>query len=110
MAWDSNNGIRDNPCNSNLDAKEVLMSGLIHSHNQATQVYDYIKLRGSITQKDAWDHLGISDLAGRIRDLKTPRYGCVFEHDDESGINRFGNKVSYRRYKLAPEGQQELAI
>ena len=86
------------------------MSGLIHNPTQARQVYDYLLEKQSITQKDAWDDLGISDLAGRIRDLKKPPWGCVIAHEDESGINRFSKRVRFRRYKLAPEGQQEMAL
>lgn len=66
--------------------------------NQRQRIIDYIRQFGSITSKDAYNDLGITQLATRIKELK--ELGYEFETKWESGKNRFGEPVSFKRYYL----------
>ena len=68
------------------------------SENQCRLVLKYINDFGSITTKDAFVDLGCSRLPARISDLK--EQGFEFEDRWESGKNRYGRKVSWKRYWL----------
>lgn len=69
--------------------------------NQRQRIIDYIKQFGSITSKDAYDDLGITQLATRIKELK--EQGYKFETKWESSKNRYGEKVDFKRYYLEKE-------
>lgn len=65
---------------------------------QRDRVLDYIKQFGSITSKDAFNDLGVTQLAARICEL-TDR-GYTFDKQYESAKNRFGESVSFVRYSM----------
>ena len=69
--------------------------------NQRQRIIDYINQFGSITSKDAYDDLGITQLATRIKELK--EQGYKFETKWESSKNRYGEKVDFKRYFLEKE-------
>ena len=65
---------------------------------QERLVLDYMKSNGSITQKQSTDDLGVSRLASRISSLRQSGYPIVKEW--EYGVNRWGDKVHWARYRL----------
>ena len=67
-------------------------------NSQVDRVYKYMKDFGSITQLDAIRDLGVMRLASRISDLR--QSGIVIVREMETGINRYGEKTSYARYRL----------
>lgn len=69
--------------------------------NQRQRIIDYINKFGSITSKDAYDDLGITQLATRIKELK--EQGYKFETKWESSKNRYGERVDFKRYYLEKE-------
>ncbi len=71
--------------------------------NQRQRIINYIKKFGSITSKDAYNDLGITQLATRIKELK--EIGYKFKTNWESSKNRYGEKVDFKRYYLA-EGDE----
>lgn len=62
-------------------------------------VLDYIIGFGSITPMDAFTYLGITKLATRISEMR--KIGIQFGQDYEGGVNRYGIKVHYMRYRKA---------
>lgn len=68
---------------------------------QVTRVLNYLKQFGSITQLEALRDLGIMRLASRMSELK--KQGIPFEREMVSAKNRYGEKVSFARYKLVKE-------
>lgn len=69
--------------------------------NQRQRIINYINQFGSITSKDAYDDLGITQLATRIKELKDQGY--KFETKWESSKNRYGERVDFKRYYLEKE-------
>ena len=67
--------------------------------NQRQRIINYIRECGSITSLEAYKDLGITQLATRIKELK--EQGYEFRTEWESSINRFNEKVDYKRYYLA---------
>lgn len=68
---------------------------------QCERVMNYIQEFGSITTLEAFNDLGITRLASRISDLSSE--GIEFERVRETRKNRYGEKVSYIRYSLKGE-------
>lgn len=68
---------------------------------QAQLVLDYITAFGSITQLEAFRDLGVMRLASRVSELK--KKGYEIESKPETVKNRFGKKISVKRYRLAEE-------
>lgn len=66
---------------------------------QKDRIINYIREFGSITSKKAYDDLGITQLATRIKELKED--GHEFRTEWENSKNRFGEKVEFKRYYLA---------
>ena len=66
--------------------------------SQNEMVLDYLKENGSITQAEAIECFGCYRLPSRIWDLK--QTGHKFRRTMETGLNRFGEKVTYARYAL----------
>jgi len=66
---------------------------------QKDRIINYIRKFGSITSKEAYDDLGITQLATRIKELKED--GHEFRTKWENSKNRFGEKVEFKRYYLA---------
>lgn len=69
---------------------------------QNERVVDYINEFGSITSRDAFVDLGIMRLASRICDLS--KQGYKFDKTFESSKNRYGDSVSYVRYRFKDNG------
>lgn len=68
---------------------------------QKQRVIMYIKRFGYITSKQAFNDLGITQLAARIHELK--KDGYKFDKVKEHGKNRFGEPVSFDRYILVED-------
>ena len=66
--------------------------------NQRQRIIDYIREFGSITSKQAYDDLGITQLATRIKELK--EQGYEFKTEWENSKNRYGERVDFKRYFL----------
>lgn len=66
---------------------------------QKDRIINYIREFGSITSKEAYNDLGITQLGARIDGLE--RDGFAFIKEWETGKNRFGEEVTYKRYYLA---------
>ena len=65
---------------------------------QTQVILEHLKKRGSITQKEAIDNYGIMRLGARIWDLK--KQGHVIFTERETGVNRYGEKTAYARYRM----------
>ena len=65
---------------------------------QCMKVIKYLHDFGSITPVQAMQDLGVMRLAARISDLEGQ--GFEFNHDRETGRNRYGEKTTYARYSL----------
>lgn len=65
---------------------------------QRDRVLDYIKTFGSISSRDAFMDLGVTQLAARICELSDRGY--EFDKKYESSKNRYGEAVSFVRYSL----------
>ncbi len=61
------------------------------------KVLNYIIQFGSITTKEAFEDLGCTRLSEYIRQL---RETMTIDDEWEKGVNRFGEKVEYKRYFL----------
>lgn len=66
---------------------------------QKDRIINYIREFGSITSKDAYLDLGITQLGARIDGLE--REGYIFVKEWEKGTNRYGEEITYKRYYLA---------
>lgn len=65
------------------------------------RVLDYMRRKGSISQKEAADAFGCERLSGRIYDLKRMGYRIVTTFDTKP--NRFGDMTRFARYYLITE-------
>lgn len=73
---------------------------------QKDRIINYIREFGSITSKEAYDDLGITQLATRIKELKED--GHEFKTEWGNSKNRFGEKVEFKRYYLADIVSEKL--
>lgn len=64
---------------------------------QHERILAYINEHGSITPMEAFSELGITKLSTRIGEMIVD--GIEIEKEREQGINRFGEKVTYMRYR-----------
>lgn len=65
---------------------------------QCERILEYITEFGSITTLEAFKDLGCTRLASRICDLK--RKGYSFDSEFVKSKNRYGEPVTYKRYRL----------
>ena len=65
---------------------------------QANRVLDYLDEKGSITQLEALQELGVMRLASRISDLK--KKGYPIRSDVVAVKNRWGESCRIKRYSL----------
>lgn len=73
---------------------------------QVRMVLSFLDSYGSITQKQAWDKLGVSRLSAVIFRIKEA--GIPIKKMWERGVNRFGTEVNYvRYYKEVQDGEAE---
>ena len=68
---------------------------------QRERIVAYIREFGSITSKEAYNDLGITQLATRIKELK--ELGYDFKTEWEGSKNRYGEPVTFKRYYLVKE-------
>ena len=66
---------------------------------QKNRIINYIREYGSISSLEAYQELGITQLGARIDQLK--KDGYKFKTEWETGKNRYGEKVNFKRYYLA---------
>lgn len=71
----------------------------MQKETQHERIMNYIDTYGSITPFDAFREFGVTRLAARIFELRMKGVNIVGER--ESGKNRFGESVSYVRYRRA---------
>lgn len=64
------------------------------------RVLEYIKRFGSITTKQAFEDLGCTRLSEYIRRL---RLEYNIDDEIETGVNRYGEKVHWKKYFLKKE-------
>ena len=64
---------------------------------QAEMVVKYMKEFGSISTMEAFNDLGITRLASRIHEISKV---MNIERIPETGVNRYGERVHYTRYKI----------
>lgn len=64
---------------------------------QHQQISKYLDEFGSISPMEAFMDLGITKLATRISEMI--REGQKIQKEDETRLNRFGVKVTYKRYR-----------
>ena len=69
--------------------------------NQVDKVLNYIDQFGSISSMEAFMDLGVTRLAARISDIE--HRGIAIDHEPETSMNRFGEKVHYTRYRRHEE-------
>ena len=67
--------------------------------NQHQRIMQYIDDFGSITPMEAFTELGVTKLATRVSEMI--RGGERISKTLENGTNRYGEKVSYMRYRRA---------
>lgn len=65
---------------------------------QKEMILDYLERNGSITQKEAIDHLGCYRLPARIGELK--HMGHHIRRTMVQSTNRFGTPISFAKYSL----------
>ena len=61
------------------------------------RILNYITEFGSITTKQAFEDLGCTRLSEYIRQL---RQDMIIDDEIETGINRYGEKVYWKKYFL----------
>lgn len=66
---------------------------------QQRQILDCIACFGSITPMDAFRIIGVTKLSTRVSEMRA--MGIQFNQTYESGVNRYGKKVRYMRYRKA---------
>ena len=72
--------------------------------SQCTQIIEFMKKYGSITQDDATAQIGCKRLAARVKDLR--RKGFPIVTNMETVLNRNRKPVRYARYTIE-EGNYE---
>ena len=65
---------------------------------QTEMILNHLRQRGSITPLEAQEDYGIMRLGARIWDLKHAGHSIVTER--EEGVNRFGAKCHWARYRM----------
>lgn len=71
--------------------------------NQCEKIVFYIQMFGSISSFEAFRDLGITRLSARIYELRNEGY--QFDEEFETSKNRFGESVSYKRYRFQKEAK-----
>ena len=66
--------------------------------SQKERIIKYIRDYGSISSWEAYSDLGITQLGARIDQLKKEGYN--FRTEWETGKNRYGEPVTFKRYYL----------
>ena len=82
--------------------REDLFRKPILKCNQTELVLKYIIENGCITAFQAYQDLGVTQLATRIKELKD--LGYQFKTEDIRTKNRYGKPTHYYKYYLVKEG------
>lgn len=67
---------------------------------QAERVLQYIYHFGSITRAEALMDIGVANLPAVIDDLRH-KHGAQIVTDEVKGKNRYGQNITYARYRFA---------
>jgi hypothetical protein len=76
----------------------AILKGLVPA-SQCTKILLHLCLYKTISSAEAYSKYGILRLASRVNDLKRRGYNIVGEM--KTGNNRFGEKTSFKVYRLA---------
>lgn len=68
---------------------------------QIDRVYQHMAKYGSITQREADDNYGCTDVAGVVYKLKKRGHAIIAKWED--GTNKFGDPTHFKRYYLVLE-------
>lgn len=71
---------------------------VVHLVPTALNLLDYMRENGSITGLEAVRECGVIDYRKRISELRAAGFNIVDEY--ESGVNRNGAVVRYKRYRF----------
>lgn len=69
--------------------------------SQKEHILEHMDQYGGITSKIAMDDYGIGRLASRISELK--KSGYEIHAIWETGLNRYGKKIRWKKYRLGRE-------
>ena len=69
--------------------------------SQCEKIVFYIQMFGSISSMEAFRDLGITRLSARIYELRNEGY--QFDEKFETAKNRFGESVTFKRYRFQKE-------
>ena len=83
-----------------------MKEGLQRKPTQRDKVLAYIRRFGFITSWQAYQDLGITQLASRLYELK--QQGYVFTKTRINTTNRLGEKTHYDEYRLVEESNEEV--
>lgn len=72
---------------------------------QHDAIIAYMREHSSITTYEAFEQLGITKLTTRISELR--RAGFKIKSQVYSGLNRYGKPVTYNRYWLGEDKDNE---
>ena len=73
--------------------------------NQQEMIIKYMTDFGSITPMEAFAELGVTRLSAKIYILK--HEGYVFDEKRETVVNRYGKKVSFKRFWIKEKQKNE---
>lgn len=83
-----------------------MKEGLQRKLTQRDKVLAYIRRFGFITSWQAYQDLGITQLASRLYELK--QQGYVFTKTRVNTTNRLGEKTHYDEYRLVEVNNEEV--
>ena len=69
--------------------------------SQVEMILKYMQDNGSITTFESYEELGCTRLSGRIFDLK--KLGYTIDEETMTKLNRYGKKISFKKYMLRSE-------
>lgn len=72
---------------------------------QRERIASYLRTYGSISPVEAFRDLGITKLATRVSEMR--REGSPIVGEPETTKNRFGENVTYMRYRFAFPFEEE---
>ena len=66
--------------------------------SQEQRILEHLKKYGSITTWESFERYGITRLSAKIYNLK--KLGCIFDEEIIKKTNRYGKKISFKKYIL----------
>ena len=73
--------------------------------SQKQRILEYVQEFGSISRREGFMDLGITELSSRIGELEA--MGHRFDRKTEVSQNRYGEDVSYTRYTLMEDDYEK---